>query len=102
MCVCVLCVSKFIYALTITVSISDILALSIVTADVVKGEKILPVFDEPPNPTNVEESLKRIKENDAYLVEVNLNNIKVGVISRQKAILSCFDSAGSRLRAGQF
>ncbi|KAF4017455.1 hypothetical protein G4228_009079 [Cervus hanglu yarkandensis] len=45
-------------------------------ADVVKGEKILPVFDEPPNPTNVEESLKRIKENDACLVEVNLNNIK--------------------------
>uniref|UniRef100_A0A8I3PUE6 Tropomodulin 2 n=1 Tax=Canis lupus familiaris TaxID=9615 RepID=A0A8I3PUE6_CANLF len=45
-------------------------------ADVVKGEKILPVFDEPPNPTNVEESLKRIKENDVRLVEVNLNNIK--------------------------
>lgn len=45
-------------------------------SNVVKGEKILPVFDEPPNPTNVEESLKRIKENDARLVEVNLNNIK--------------------------
>ncbi|KAB0374569.1 hypothetical protein FD755_013061 [Muntiacus reevesi] len=45
-------------------------------SNVVKGEKILPVFDEPPNPTNVEESLKRIKENDACLVEVNLNNIK--------------------------
>ncbi|XP_063496759.1 tropomodulin-3 isoform X2 [Symphalangus syndactylus] len=45
-------------------------------SNVVKGEKILPVFDEPPNPTNVEESLKRIKENDAHLVEVNLNNIK--------------------------
>ncbi|ELV10621.1 Tropomodulin-3 [Tupaia chinensis] len=44
--------------------------------DVVKGEKIVPIFDEPPNPTNVEESLKRIKENDARLVEVNLNNIK--------------------------
>lgn len=43
---------------------------------VVKGEKIVPVFDEPPNPTNVEESLKRIRENDAHLVEVNLNNIK--------------------------
>ncbi|OBS57598.1 hypothetical protein A6R68_11272 [Neotoma lepida] len=47
-----------------------------VPTDVVKGEKILPVFDEPPNPTNVEESLKRIKENDSRLVEVNLNNIK--------------------------
>lgn len=45
-------------------------------SNVVKGEKILPIFDEPPNPTNVEESLKRIKENDACLVEVNLNNIK--------------------------
>uniref|UniRef100_A0A8D0EBS8 Tropomodulin 3 n=1 Tax=Salvator merianae TaxID=96440 RepID=A0A8D0EBS8_SALMN len=44
--------------------------------NVVKGEKILPVFDEPPNPTNVEESLERIKENDPRLVEVNLNNIK--------------------------
>ncbi|XP_032712360.1 tropomodulin-3 [Lontra canadensis] len=45
-------------------------------SNVVKGEKILPVFDEPPNPTNVEESLKRIKENDVHLIEVNLNNIK--------------------------
>ncbi|EGV99854.1 Tropomodulin-3 [Cricetulus griseus] len=36
-------------------------------SNVVKGETILPVFDEPPNPTNVEESLKRIKENDARL-----------------------------------
>ncbi|KAJ6664078.1 hypothetical protein lerEdw1_008293 [Lerista edwardsae] len=44
--------------------------------NVVKGEKIIPVFDEPPNPTNVEESLQRIKENDPRLVEVNLNNIK--------------------------
>jgi hypothetical protein len=52
-------------------------------ADVVKGEKILPVFDEPPNPTNVEESLKRIRENDARLVEVNLNNIKVSMLSMQ-------------------
>lgn len=51
-----------------------------VPADVVKGEKILPVFDEPPNPTNVEESLKRIRENDARLVEVNLNNIKVSML----------------------
>uniref|UniRef100_A0A8C9DPU0 Tropomodulin 3 n=1 Tax=Prolemur simus TaxID=1328070 RepID=A0A8C9DPU0_PROSS len=49
-------------------------------SNVVKGEKILPVFDEPPNPTNVEESLKRIKENDARLVEVNLNNIKVSSV----------------------
>lgn len=38
---------------------------------------MLPVFDEPPNPTNVEEALQRIKDNDSRLVEVNLNNIKV-------------------------
>ncbi|XP_013926485.1 PREDICTED: tropomodulin-3-like, partial [Thamnophis sirtalis] len=44
--------------------------------NVVKGEKVIPVFDEPPNPTNVEESLQRVKDNDPSLVEVNLNNIK--------------------------
>ncbi|XP_073424525.1 tropomodulin-3-like [Dendrobates tinctorius] len=44
--------------------------------NVVKAEPIRPVLDEPPNPTNVEESLKRIKSNDPRLVEVNLNNIK--------------------------
>ncbi|XP_042169811.1 tropomodulin-3-like [Oncorhynchus tshawytscha] len=35
-----------------------------------------PVFDEPPNPTNVDDTLQRIKNNDAALTEVNLNNIK--------------------------
>ncbi|XP_054627589.1 tropomodulin-2 [Dunckerocampus dactyliophorus] len=44
--------------------------------NVVKGEKMNPVFDEPPNPTNVDETLNRIKSNDASLTEVNLNNIK--------------------------
>ncbi|KAG7473866.1 hypothetical protein MATL_G00100520 [Megalops atlanticus] len=44
--------------------------------NVVKGEKVKPVFDEPPNPTNVEEILQRIKSNDATLMEVNFNNIK--------------------------
>ncbi|KAI1904054.1 hypothetical protein AGOR_G00001730 [Albula goreensis] len=44
--------------------------------NVVKGEKVKPVFDEPPNPTNVEETLQRIKANDPTLTEVNLNNIK--------------------------
>ncbi|KAG5848984.1 hypothetical protein ANANG_G00105260 [Anguilla anguilla] len=44
--------------------------------NVVKGEKVKPVFDEPPNPTNVEETLQRIKSDDAALTEVNLNNIK--------------------------
>ncbi|CAH2273950.1 tropomodulin-3 [Pelobates cultripes] len=44
--------------------------------NVVKAEPMRPVFDEPPNPTNVEETLKRIRNNDPRLVEVNLNNIK--------------------------
>uniref|UniRef100_A0A8C6BLW1 Tropomodulin 2 n=1 Tax=Monodon monoceros TaxID=40151 RepID=A0A8C6BLW1_MONMO len=45
-------------------------------ADVVKGEKVKPVFEEPPNPTNVEVSLQQMKANDRSLQEVNLNNIK--------------------------
>ncbi|KAJ6664101.1 hypothetical protein lerEdw1_008316 [Lerista edwardsae] len=44
--------------------------------NVVKGEKVKPIFEEPPNPTNVEATLQRIKANDPTLVEVNLNNIK--------------------------
>lgn len=36
--------------------------------------KIFP--DEPPNTTNVEETLERIHNNDSGLTEVNLNNIK--------------------------
>ncbi|XP_054243804.1 tropomodulin-2 isoform X2 [Indicator indicator] len=44
--------------------------------NVVKGEKVKPIFEEPPNPTNVEASLQRIKANDPSLVEINLNNIK--------------------------
>uniref|UniRef100_A0A8C6L6Z7 Tropomodulin 2 n=1 Tax=Nothobranchius furzeri TaxID=105023 RepID=A0A8C6L6Z7_NOTFU len=44
--------------------------------NVIKGEKMNPVFDEPPNPTNVEETLQRVKSNDSSLTEVNLNNIK--------------------------
>ncbi|XP_075714116.1 tropomodulin-2-like isoform X2 [Rhinoderma darwinii] len=44
--------------------------------NVVKAEKVKPTFEEPPNPTNVEESLQRIKANDPFLVDVNLNNIK--------------------------
>lgn len=45
--------------------------------DVVKGEKVKPIFEEPPNPTNVEISLQQMKANDSSLQEVNLNNIKV-------------------------
>lgn len=47
---------------------------------VVKADpfKIFP--DEPPNPTNVEETLERIHNNDSSLTEVNLNNIKVSSV----------------------
>uniref|UniRef100_A0A669P500 Tropomodulin 2 n=1 Tax=Phasianus colchicus TaxID=9054 RepID=A0A669P500_PHACC len=51
-------------------------AVPMSTLNVVKGEKVKPIFEEPPNPTNVEASLQRIKANDPTLVEVNLNNIK--------------------------
>ena len=37
--------------------------------------KVFPA--EPPNRTNVEETLERILSNDSGLTEVNLNNIKV-------------------------
>ncbi|GAB5572456.1 tropomodulin-2 isoform X1 [Prionailurus iriomotensis] len=45
--------------------------------NVVKGEKVKPVFEEPPNPTNVELSLQQMKANDPGLQDVNLNNIKL-------------------------
>lgn len=44
---------------------------------VVKPDTYKPVPDEPPNPTNVEETLQQIQANDAALEDVNLNNIKV-------------------------
>lgn len=44
---------------------------------VVKPDKYKPVPDEPPNPTNVEETLRQIQANDSALEDVNLNNIKV-------------------------
>ncbi|XP_030045241.1 tropomodulin-3 [Microcaecilia unicolor] len=45
-------------------------------SNVVRGERVRPISDEPPNPTNVEETLQKIKDNDSHLIEVNLNNIK--------------------------
>jgi hypothetical protein len=44
---------------------------------VVQPDKYKPVPDEPPNPTNIEEMLKRVRNNDKELQEVNLNNIQV-------------------------
>lgn len=43
----------------------------------VQPDKYKPVPDEPPNPTNIEEMLKRVQSNDKELEEVNLNNIQV-------------------------
>ncbi|MEE6491524.1 hypothetical protein FKM82_016247, partial [Ascaphus truei] len=42
---------------------------------VVQPDKYKPVPDEPPNPTNVEDTLQKAKNNSADLEEVNLNNI---------------------------
>ncbi|KAJ1080594.1 hypothetical protein NDU88_000789 [Pleurodeles waltl] len=42
---------------------------------VVQPDTYKQVPDEPPNPTNVEETLAKIKSNDKDLEEVNLNNI---------------------------
>lgn len=42
----------------------------------VQPDKYKPVPDEPPNPTNIEEMLKRVQSNDKELEEVNLNNIQ--------------------------
>lgn len=39
------------------------------------AQKIFP--QDPPNNTDVEESIKRVKEDDPKLIELNLNNIKV-------------------------
>ncbi|NWJ06780.1 TMOD4 protein, partial [Crypturellus undulatus] len=53
---------------------------------VVKPDKYKPVPDEPPNPTNVEETLRQIRANDGALQDVNLNNIKDIPISTLKDI----------------
>ncbi|XP_051848637.1 tropomodulin-4 isoform X2 [Antechinus flavipes] len=45
-------------------------------SSVVQPDKYKPVPDEPPNPTDVEETLKRIQNNDQALEEVNLNNMQ--------------------------
>lgn len=39
------------------------------------AQKLFPA--DPPNQTNVDESIKRVKDDDSKLIELNLNNIKV-------------------------
>ncbi|XP_066065206.1 tropomodulin-4-like [Chamaea fasciata] len=43
---------------------------------VVQPDRYRPVPDEPPNPTDVAETLQRLQDNDPGLQDVNLNNIK--------------------------
>ena len=47
---------------------------------VAKHQEFKLVKDEPPNQTNVAESLDKLKGNDKELKELNLNNIKVGML----------------------
>ena len=44
---------------------------------VAKGEELKVYEKVVPNTTDVEESIKQVKENDKDLKELNLNNIKV-------------------------
>ncbi|KAG7469550.1 hypothetical protein MATL_G00130050 [Megalops atlanticus] len=53
---------------------------------VVKPDQYKIYPDEPPNPTNVEETLQKIQENDNTLTHVNLNNIKDIAIPTLKEI----------------
>nr|ABV03817.1 tropomodulin [Halocynthia roretzi] len=44
-------------------------------SSITKSELQVTTINEPPNPTDVGDTLRRIKENDPELTEVNLNNI---------------------------
>ncbi|XP_060112325.1 tropomodulin-4 [Heteronotia binoei] len=59
---------------------------------VVQPDTYKPVPDEPPNPTNVDETLKKIQSNDKELEEVNLNNIKDIPIQTLKEICEAMKS----------
>lgn len=52
---------------------------------VAKAEELKPVQDEPPNPTNVEDTLNKVMANDSELKVVNLNNIKNLSLSKLKS-----------------
>ncbi|KAG2462544.1 TMOD4 protein, partial [Polypterus senegalus] len=53
---------------------------------VVQPDKYKIYPDEPPNPTNVDETLKKVQSNDKSLTDVNLNNIKGIPIPKLKDI----------------
>ncbi|XP_013909166.1 PREDICTED: tropomodulin-4 [Thamnophis sirtalis] len=59
---------------------------------VVQPDKYKPVPDEPPNPTNAEETLAKVRSNDRNLEEVNLNNIQDIPIQTLKEICEAMKS----------
>lgn len=48
------------------------------------AQKIFP--QDPPNQTNVDESIKRVKDDDSKLIELNFNNIKVSRVSARRRL----------------
>ncbi|XP_063055082.1 tropomodulin-4 [Engraulis encrasicolus] len=59
---------------------------------VVKPDEIKIFPDEPPNTTNVEETVARIQKNDGGLTEVNLNNIPDIPIPKLKELFEAMKS----------
>ncbi|NXG23879.1 TMOD4 protein, partial [Grallaria varia] len=59
---------------------------------VVKPDSYKRVPDEPPNPTDVQETLRRLEANDAALEDVNLNNIGDIATSTLQAICQAMKS----------
>lgn len=53
---------------------------------VAKADALKPVPFEPPNTTDVEESIRRINDNDSSLKHLNLNNIKNISLERLEAV----------------
>ena len=54
-----------------------LLLMMMMCAGVAKAQELKLVPDEAPNPTDVEESIQKLKDNDSKLKNLNLNNIKV-------------------------
>lgn len=56
----------------------------------------LPAVSEPvaPNNTDVDKSIERLTSNDASLTELNLNNIKVGLVEDSFSLVMSKVSAG--------
>ncbi|NWI42719.1 TMOD4 protein, partial [Picathartes gymnocephalus] len=59
---------------------------------VVQPDRYRPVPDEPPNPTDVAETLRRLQDNDPALLHVNLNNIKDIPVPTLEAICEAIKS----------